>query len=172
MWYKRQVYSASKAAVSLLTRAVALDFITQGIRCNAICPGTVETPSMLERAAAAGPAPPRRSQPWRCILRVTKPPSPPVSTWSSTAASCSDRHAKAFSMNKIDLDGRCAVVTGGAQGFGRAITERFVASGAKVAIWDFDQPLAEKTARAIGENVIAIKTDVADPAAVDAARDQ
>src|SRR5678815_1395437 len=55
MWYKRQVYSASKAAVSLLTRAVALDFITQGIRCNAICPGTVETPSMLERAAAAGP---------------------------------------------------------------------------------------------------------------------
>jgi NAD(P)-dependent dehydrogenase (short-subunit alcohol dehydrogenase family) len=75
-------------------------------------------------------------------------------------------------MNKIDLNGRCAVVTGGAQGFGRAITERFVASGARVAIWDFDQPLAEKTARAIGENVIAIKTDVTDPAAVDAACDQ
>src|ERR1700744_3194665 len=51
----RYVYSASKAAVSLLTRAVALDFIPQGIRCNAICPGTVETPSMLGRAAAAGP---------------------------------------------------------------------------------------------------------------------
>ena len=51
----RYVYSASKAAVSLLTRAVALDFITKGIRCNSICPGTVETPSMLERAAAAGP---------------------------------------------------------------------------------------------------------------------
>ena len=74
-------------------------------------------------------------------------------------------------MNKIDLNGRAAVVTGGAQGFGRAITERFVASGARVAIWDFDQPLAEKTARAIGENVIAIKTDVTDPDAVDAARD-
>jgi 2-dehydro-3-deoxy-L-fuconate 4-dehydrogenase len=51
----RYVYSASKAAVSLLTRAVASDFITQGIRCNSICPGTVETPSMLGRAAAAGP---------------------------------------------------------------------------------------------------------------------
>src|ERR1700742_2839370 len=51
----RYVYSASKAAVSLLSRAVALDFITQGIRCNSICPGTVETPSMLDRAAAAGP---------------------------------------------------------------------------------------------------------------------
>jgi 2-keto-3-deoxy-L-fuconate dehydrogenase len=51
----RYVYSASKAAVSLLSRAIALDFITQGIRCNSICPGTVETPSMLDRAAAAGP---------------------------------------------------------------------------------------------------------------------
>jgi 2-keto-3-deoxy-L-fuconate dehydrogenase len=51
----RYVYSASKAAVSLLTRSIASDFITQGIRCNSICPGTVETPSMLARAAAAGP---------------------------------------------------------------------------------------------------------------------
>ncbi len=41
-------------------------------------------------------------------------------------------------MNKIDLNGRIAVVTGGAQGFGRAITRRFIDSGAKVAIWDFD----------------------------------
>jgi len=53
-------------------------------------------------------------------------------------------------MNKIDLNGRCAVVTGGAQGFGRAITERFVSSGAKVAIWDHDLPFAEKTAKEIG----------------------
>src|SRR5882757_751024 len=74
-------------------------------------------------------------------------------------------------MNKIDLNGRCAVVTGGAQGFGRAITERFVASGARVAIWDFDQALAEKTAKAIGDGVVAIKVDVTDPAAVNAARD-
>ena len=57
-------------------------------------------------------------------------------------------------MNKIDLNGRCAVVTGGAQGFGRAITERFAASGAKVAIWDHDQPLAEKTAREVGSGTI------------------
>ena len=53
-------------------------------------------------------------------------------------------------MNKIDLNGRSAVVTGGAQGFGRAITERFVASGAKVAIWDHDLPFAERTAKEIG----------------------
>ena len=50
----RYVYSATKAAVAALTRAVAVDFITKGIRCNAICPGTIETPSMLGRAASLG----------------------------------------------------------------------------------------------------------------------
>ena len=75
-------------------------------------------------------------------------------------------------MNKIDLDGRCAVVTGGAQGFGRAITERFVASGAKVAIWDHDQPFAERTAKEIGNAVTAFKVDVTDPAAVGRTRDE
>jgi len=73
--------------------------------------------------------------------------------------------------NKIDLNGRTAVVTGGAQGFGRAITERFVESGAKVAIWDFDQPLAEKTATEIGNAVSAFKVDVSDLAAVEKTRD-
>lgn len=72
-------------------------------------------------------------------------------------------------MNKIDLTGRCAVVTGGAQGFGRAITERFVASGAKVAIWDFDQPLADKTAKEIGPAVTALEVDVTSVDAVEAA---
>jgi 2-keto-3-deoxy-L-fuconate dehydrogenase len=51
----RYVYAATKAAVAALTRSVATDFITKGIRCNCICPGTIETPSMLDRAAAAGP---------------------------------------------------------------------------------------------------------------------
>ena len=74
-------------------------------------------------------------------------------------------------MNKIDLNGRCAVVTGGAQGFGRAITERFVGSGAKVAIWDHDQPFAEKTAKEIGKGVTAFKVDVSDLAAVEETRD-
>ena len=74
-------------------------------------------------------------------------------------------------MNKIDLNNRSAVVTGGAQGFGKAITERFVASGAKVAIWDHDHALAEKTAKAIGPAVTAIKVDVTDPSNVEKARD-
>ncbi len=75
-------------------------------------------------------------------------------------------------MNKIDLNGRCAVVTGGAQGFGRAIAERFVASGAKVAIWDHDLPFAERTAKEIGPAVSAFKVDVSDLAAVEKIRDE
>ena len=51
----RYVYGATKAAVAALTKSVAVDFIAKGIRCNCICPGTIETPSMLQRAAAAGP---------------------------------------------------------------------------------------------------------------------
>ena len=74
-------------------------------------------------------------------------------------------------MNQIDLNGRCAVVTGGAQGFGRAITERFVASGAKVAIWDHDRPFAEKTAGEIGAGATAFAVDVSDLAQVEKARD-
>jgi 2-keto-3-deoxy-L-fuconate dehydrogenase len=50
----RFVYGASKAAVVGLTKSVAADFITQGIRCNAICPGTVESPSLEERIKAQG----------------------------------------------------------------------------------------------------------------------
>src|ERR1700733_4093779 len=51
----RYVYGATKAAVAALTRSIATDFITKGVRCNCICPGTIETPSMLDRAAAAAP---------------------------------------------------------------------------------------------------------------------
>ena len=45
----RFVYGASKAAVIGLTKSVAADFVMQGVRCNAICPGTVDTPSLTDR---------------------------------------------------------------------------------------------------------------------------
>ena len=47
----RFAYGASKAAVVGLTKAVAIDFIGQGIRCHAICPGTIDTPSLADRIA-------------------------------------------------------------------------------------------------------------------------
>lgn len=50
----RFVYSATKAAVIGLTKSVAADYVTKGIRCNAICPGTVESPSLEERMRATG----------------------------------------------------------------------------------------------------------------------
>ena len=50
----RFAYGASKAAVIGMTKAIAADFVTRGIRCNAICPGTVDSPSMHSRLRASG----------------------------------------------------------------------------------------------------------------------
>ena len=50
----RSVYSATKAAIIGLTKSVAADFVTSGVRCNAICPGTVDTPSLHQRLRASG----------------------------------------------------------------------------------------------------------------------
>ena len=52
----RFIYATTKAAVIGLTKSVAADFITRGIRCNAICPGTVESPSLRQRIAAQAAA--------------------------------------------------------------------------------------------------------------------
>jgi 2-keto-3-deoxy-L-fuconate dehydrogenase len=52
----RFVYGATKAAVIGLTKSVAADFVAKGIRCNAICPGTVESPSLRDRIAAGAQA--------------------------------------------------------------------------------------------------------------------
>jgi len=50
---RRFVYGASKAAVIGMTKAIAADFVKQGVRCNALCPGTVDTPSLRQRIASA-----------------------------------------------------------------------------------------------------------------------
>jgi NAD(P)-dependent dehydrogenase (short-subunit alcohol dehydrogenase family) len=74
-------------------------------------------------------------------------------------------------MNAIDLTGRRAVVTGGAQGIGRAIAERFLASGASVSLWDRDQTLVESTARELSTrgDTRALAMDVKNAGEVDAA---
>jgi len=76
-------------------------------------------------------------------------------------------------VNRIDLEGKRAVITGGAQGIGRAVVERLLASGAAVSLWDRDRSLAEATRSALaGQGTVdAQAVDVTDLAAVeDAAR--
>ncbi len=104
----RFVYGATKAAVIGLTKSIAADFVGRGIRCNAICPGTVESPSLRERIAAqaaasgrtidesrprsshasrwAASAAPKRSPRSRSTSRATNPHSRPAPHKSSTAA--------------------------------------------------------------------------------------
>ena len=77
-------------------------------------------------------------------------------------------------VNRIQLEGRRAVVTGGGQGIGRAIAERLLASGAAVALWDRDRPLVEATRDALARQgvALAVAVDVTDLAAVEAAVDK
>ena len=76
--------------------------------------------------------------------------------------------------NNIDMKGRVAVVTGGAQGIGRAVVERFLRSGASVAIWDRDQKLAQSTVSELKSQgqAIAVAVDVTRLDAVERARDE
>ena len=61
-------------------------------------------------------------------------------------------------MNQIDLNNKTAVITGGAQGFGYSMVERFAKSGAKVVIWDKDKDLIDSLD--LPDNVSAVQTDV------------
>jgi 3-oxoacyl-[acyl-carrier protein] reductase len=74
-------------------------------------------------------------------------------------------------MNQIDLAGRRAVVTGGAQGIGRAVAERFLASGAAVALWDRDAQLVASTAAELARHgaVHPVRVDITDAADVETA---
>jgi 2-dehydro-3-deoxy-L-rhamnonate dehydrogenase (NAD+) len=77
-------------------------------------------------------------------------------------------------MNRIDLESRRAVITGGAQGIGLAIAERLLDSGAAVSLWDRDRELVAATRAnlAVRGDVHAVALDVTDLAAVEAARDE
>ncbi len=72
-------------------------------------------------------------------------------------------------MNKIDLAGQTAVVTGGAQGLGFAIAKRIVASGAKVSLWDMDAAELDRATAELGAAAKSVVVNITDPDAVVAA---
>ncbi len=76
--------------------------------------------------------------------------------------------------NKIDLEGKRAVITGGAQGIGYAIAERFIASGASVSLWDMDKELMAKSVSTLAQNgnAFGFAVDVTDPSSVENATAQ
>src|SRR3982751_163322 len=83
----------------------------------------------------------------------SRPTPAPTSIFSSGAADTRSRarridvgRRERTSMHQFDLNGRRAVITGGAQGFGRAIAERFLQSGARVMLWDRDQDVLHTAA--------------------------
>jgi 2-dehydro-3-deoxy-L-rhamnonate dehydrogenase (NAD+) len=72
----------------------------------------------------------------------------------------------------MDFSGQVAVVTGGAQGIGRAVCETLQKNGARIVIWDVDADLAAKTAGEFGGDSLAMGVDIADWGSVTAARDK
>ncbi len=72
-------------------------------------------------------------------------------------------------MNHYDLQGRLAVITGGAQGIGLAVARRMAASGARVALWDRDGALAADAAQGLGQGALWAEVDVTDGPALQAA---
>src|SRR5438874_5441540 len=74
-------------------------------------------------------------------------------------------------MNRLDMQGRSAVITGGAAGIGLAIARRLVASGARVSLWDRDAQALQAASQALGEGTHVAQLDVADEPQVQASWD-
>jgi len=75
-------------------------------------------------------------------------------------------------MNQLDLKGRKAVVTGGAAGIGLAISQRLIASGARVSMWDRDEKLLAESAKSLGAMTHTVRVDVSDETDVKLAFDE
>ena len=140
-------YCASKGAVVLLTKAMAIDHGPQNIRVNCICPGDTDTGMLRNEAQQLGEredrfprrvgAPPawgesasqKRSRRPRCIWRAMRPRSSPEPRWSWTVAVWRDRRK-----HPCACKDKVALITGGTSGIGEATAILFAKEGASVAI--------------------------------------
>jgi 2-dehydro-3-deoxy-L-rhamnonate dehydrogenase (NAD+) len=75
-------------------------------------------------------------------------------------------------MNHLQLQNNVAIITGGARGIGFACAERFIASGAKVAIWDIDSEAMTAAVDKLGANAVAVQVEVTDETSIAAATEQ
>lgn len=75
-------------------------------------------------------------------------------------------------MNNYDFTGQTAIVTGGAQGIGKAVAEVLIKGGARLAIWDRDYALASETAAKLGNETVAVEVNIADWQSVESAYTQ
>ena len=157
-------YCASKGGVGNLTRAMALDYATRGIRVNAICCGEIDTPLFVRESYQIGMTPdsyrellneatpsaasacpqrrPRRSRSWPATTRA----SSPACSCRSTAATA--RREEALMRG---LYGKVALVTGGSSGLGEAIVYRLAEEGVSVAVGGRDEERARAVAAQAAE---------------------
>ncbi len=157
-------YCASKGGVAQLTRAMALDYATRGVRVNAICCGEIDTPLFVREAGQLGMTPDE----YRVILNEAHPmgriglpreAAAAVAFLASDDARLHHRRAAAGRRRLLcdlrgavmrGLNGKVALVTGGSSGLGEAIVYRLAEEGTSVAVGGRDEAKTKSVGRAGG----------------------
>jgi len=149
-------YCASKGAVVLLTKAMALDHAAEQIRINALCPGAVDTPMLVSEHRASGLTEAEAIELNIAGIPEGRVPRPDEIAKSIDGVSCQrllqpyhrcrpgDRW-RVHSRMSATLDGRVAVVTGGARSIGAAIADGLAVRGATVVVGDLDLSLRHES---------------------------
>ena len=148
-------YTSAKAAIEGLTVSLARSYGKHQIRVNCIVPGQVWTPRQIRDILT--PEYEQFMNEKQCIPGKILPEDVAQLAFSldQMQGACVPAEITLLTqdwgidMNQIDLKNRKAVVTGGAQGIGRAIAERLLDSGASVSIWDRDESLLKKTSNSL-----------------------
>ena len=183
----RFVYTATKAAVVGLTKSVAADYVAQGIRCNAICPGTVDSPSLQGRlrdtgdyeAARGGLHLPPADRAYRqaggdCGTRALSGnghlydgPDPRHRRRLGELTPVATKGGDEMSQAQAGvLAGKVAAVTGAASGIGLECARAFLAEGARVVLIDMAEERLRALCAELGPQATPLVVNLTDPASV------